>query len=247
MSETVPNADRGRHRPAFTLLTPANRYISRLPTLPDVCYFKLVTPRREPARFAEYLLQIPASGARSMLGPQYEHFLFGLGGEAAVVSGSDVLRLDEGGFVYVPPSVRFDLRAQGAGTVLWIKRIYQRWPSLGPPDPVSGHVADLAATSAGVPGLTRRELLDPDNATFDFNMSLMTFDPGARLPQVEIHDEEHGLYMTAGSGVYHLDGEQHDVQAGDFIYMAPYCPQGFKAGHDGASYLLYKDVYRDGF
>jgi glyoxylate utilization-related uncharacterized protein len=29
--------------------------------------------------------------------------------------------------------------------------------------------------------------------------------------------------------------------------MAPYCPQGFRAGPGGASYLLYKDVYRDGF
>lgn len=247
MSESATTTDRGRHGPAFTLLTPANRYMSRLPSLADVGYFKLVTPRREPARFAQYLLEIPASGARSMLGPQYEHFLYGLSGDACVVSGGDTLKLDEGGFVYVPPSMRFDLRAQGAGTLLWIKRVYQRWPSLGPPEPVSGHVAELPAIPTGAPGLTRRELLDPDDGAFDFNMSLMSFDPGARLPQIEIHDEEHGLYMTAGSGIYRLDGEQHQVQAGDFIYMAPYCPQGFAAGHDGASYLLYKDVYRDGF
>jgi len=78
-------------------------------------------------------------------------------------------------------------------------------------------------------------------------MSLMAFDPGVMLPQVEIHDEEHGLYMTAGSGVYALNGEEHEVREGDFIYMAPYCPQGFCAGDGGAEYLLYKDVYRDGF
>jgi (S)-ureidoglycine aminohydrolase len=247
MSDSPSNPDRGRHRPAFTLLTPANRYMSRLPSLTDVGYFKLVTPRREPARFAQYLLQIPASGARTMLGPQFEHFLFGLGGDAAVVSGGDVLQLGEGGFVYVPPSMRFDLRAHGAGSLLWIKRVYQRWPSLGPPDPVSGHVTQLEAISGGVAGLSRRELLDPADAAFDFNMSLMSFDPGAGLPQIEIHDEEHGLYMTTGGGAYHLDGEQHDVQAGDFVYMAPYCPQGFVAGPGGAGYLLYKDVYRDGF
>ena len=29
--------------------------------------------------------------------------------------------------------------------------------------------------------------------------------------------------------------------------MAPYCPQGFAAGPEGAEYLLYKDVWRDGF
>jgi (S)-ureidoglycine aminohydrolase len=38
------------------------------------------------------------------------------------------------------------------------------------------------------------------------------------------------------------------VHAGDFIYMAPYCPQSFVAsGTEPAEYLLYKDVYRDGF
>src|SRR5918995_730956 len=70
--------------------------------------------------------------------------------------------------------------------------------------------------------------------------------PGVGLPFTEIHDEEHGLYMTAGSGTYVLDGDEHEVAAGDFIYMAPYCPQGFTAV-EAAEYLLYKDTWRDGF
>jgi (S)-ureidoglycine aminohydrolase len=38
------------------------------------------------------------------------------------------------------------------------------------------------------------------------------------------------------------------VGEGDFIYMAPYCPQSFTAADDTpAEYLLYKDVFRDGF
>ena len=53
--------------------------------------------------------------------------------------------------------------------------------------------------------------------------------------------------MTAGGGTYVLGSDEHDVRAEDFIYMAPYCPQGFTAGDDGAEYLLYKDVWRDGF
>ena len=53
--------------------------------------------------------------------------------------------------------------------------------------------------------------------------------------------------MTAGEGDYELDGDDAPRARGDFIYMAPYCPQGFTAGGDGpAEYLLYKDVYRDG-
>jgi (S)-ureidoglycine aminohydrolase len=78
-------------------------------------------------------------------------------------------------------------------------------------------------------------------------MSLLAFDAGIGLPFTEIHDEEHGLYMTAGGGTYLLDGDEHEVAADDFIYMPPYCPQGFTAAGDGAEYLLYKDTWRDGF
>jgi len=99
-----------------------------------------------------------------------------------------------------------------------------------------------------VPGFRRRELLDPTNPRYDFNISLLAFDPGVGLDKVEIHDEEHGLYMTAGAGIYHLDGADHEVGEDDFIYMAPYCPQHFEpSGSADAQYLLYKDVFRDGF
>jgi (S)-ureidoglycine aminohydrolase len=73
----------------------------------------------------------------------------------------------------------------------------------------------------------------------------MRFAPGAGLDQVEIHDEEHGLYMLDGGGRYLLGSDWHDVVAEDFVYMAPYCPQTFTAGPDGAEYLLYKDIFRD--
>ena len=64
----------------------------------------------------------------------------------------------------------------------------------------------------------------------------------------QVHDEEHGLWMTEGAGTYVLGRDEHEVQADDFIYMAPYCPQGFTASAAGpAEYLLYKDVWRDGF
>ena len=44
----------------------------------------------------------------------------------------------------------------------------------------------------------------------------------------------------------YLDGDFHEVQADDFIYMAPYCPQFFYAtGWVKGRYLIYKDVSRD--
>ena len=77
-------------------------------------------------------------------------------------------------------------------------------------------------------------------------MNLMYFDPGTCFPAVETHIMEHGLYMLEGQGLYYLDGEWHEVWAGDFIWMGSFCPQQFyPTGYGKTVYLLYKDVNRD--
>jgi (S)-ureidoglycine aminohydrolase len=149
------------------------------------------------------------------------------------------------GFAYLPPDTGFVIESSGPAELVWIKRRYEPWPGLGDPPAVVGDAEAVEVVDAG--GLHRRELLDPADPRRDFTMSLLAFDAEIGLPQIEIHDEEHGLWMTRGGGVYTLGRDEHPVLAGDFIYMAPYCPQGFAAGPDGAEYLLYKDVYRDGF
>jgi (S)-ureidoglycine aminohydrolase len=79
-------------------------------------------------------------------------------------------------------------------------------------------------------------------------MNVLTAAPGGSIGLVEIHHQEHGLYMLQGEGVYYLDGDYHDIRQGDYVYMAPYCPQSFwSTGEGSAAYLLYKDVNRDGF
>jgi (S)-ureidoglycine aminohydrolase len=62
---------------------------------------------------------------------------------------------------------------------------------------------------------------------------------------VEIHYMEHGLLMLEGGGIYRLGDQWYPTQAGDFIWMAPYCPQWFGAiGKRPAKYLIYKDFNR---
>jgi len=238
---------RGWRDPAYVLLTPENQYASRLAGLPGVTVVKLVTPRMAPSRLGQYLLDIaPGGGTAAPIDPGFEHFLFGLDGDAVLTVDGRAQQLGPGRFAYVPDSVSFELT--GAGRLLWLKRRYE--PAGDRPAPAlrSGHRDDVARTPTPVPGLSRQELLDPGDEAFDFNMSLLRFEPGVALDRVEIHDEEHGLYMTAGSGLYVLGTRHHEVHEGDFIYMAPYCPQSFVAtGTEPAEYLLYKDVYRDGF
>jgi len=241
---------RGRRGRSWTLLTPSNRYASHLPGLRGAVIFKLITPRFAGARFAEYLVELDAGGGSDMPFLGHEHFLYVLDGDVDVLDGERVLSLQPGGFAYLPADASLGFRAAKHGTArfLWLKRRYEPWPGVPAPSLASGDRDDALLEALPIPGLSRRELIAPDDAAFDFNMSLLCFAPGAALDRVEIHDEEHGLYMTRGAGRYYLDGEHHDVREGDFIYMAPYCPQSFQAtGAEPAEYLLYKDVFRDGF
>jgi (S)-ureidoglycine aminohydrolase len=236
-------ASRGRRGRAFTLVTPANHYPSRLPAFGDAPVVKLVTPRLAPSRIGEYLVALPA-GAAARIDPGCETFLYGLEGEATV----DGLPLGAGAYAYVPETAGYALDARTAARILIVKRRYEPIPGVPPPGPRHGHRDDEPFADTPVPGFRRRELLPVDDPAFDFAMSLLAFDAGVGLDNIEVHDEEHGLYMTAGAGLYFLDGELLEVEQGDFIYMAPYCPQGFTAtGRAPAEYLLYKDTWRDGF
>ena len=104
---------------------------------------------------------------------------------------------------------------------------------------------DVPSTALnGDDGLQVRALM-PDGLAHDFACNTMTYAPGAGLSQVEIHYMEHGLLMLEGGGIYRLDDRWYPTTAGDFIYMAPFCPQWFGAiGKAPAKYLIYKDFNR---
>jgi (S)-ureidoglycine aminohydrolase len=92
----------------------------------------------------------------------------------------------------------------------------------------------------------RLQTLLPTDERFDLAVNVFNYQPGAALPQVEIHIMEHGLLMLAGAGVYRLGDSWYPVQAGDVIWMRAYCPQWFVAmGKEPARYVYYKDVNRD--
>jgi len=235
---------RGRRGASWTLITPDNHYVSRLPGLRGATLVKLVTPRLAGARFAQYLIDLAPGGALDGGHPGHEHFLYVLDGATSSPGNA----LSTGSFAYYPPGDPPALETADGARLLWIQRPYESLPSYAAPTRVCGHRDDAAFEQLAVPGLRRRELLSPADPAFDFAMSLLRFSPGAALDRVEIHDEEHGLYIIHGAGRYLLDRDELDVRTGDFIYMGPYCPQSF-AAHEasGAEYLLYKDAFRVGF
>jgi (S)-ureidoglycine aminohydrolase len=105
-------------------------------------------------------------------------------------------------------------------------------------DRIASHALD------GDPDLQVKCLL-PDETQFDFAVNTMVYQPGAALSMVEMHVMEHGLLMLEGGGIYRLGDAWYPVTAGDFIWMAPWCPQWFAAiGKKPTKYLIYKDWNR---
>ncbi len=239
---------RGGFGPGHYTIAPENHFGSRLPEFADTVVKKLTTPRNGSSRVAMYLLEIaPGGGTVTPAGAGFEHFLYALDAGLDGVLGDAAPAT---AFAYLPAGQTFEVANPTDGTLrlLWVKRRYEPAAGHPAPDVVRGVASELERSPGSVPGVYRLELLPSLHPSFDFAMSILSFDPGAVFPKVEIHDEEHVLYMLEGRGVYVLDQQYYEVQQDDFIYMAPYCPQYYYPGGLGTSaYLLYKDANRDGF
>jgi (S)-ureidoglycine aminohydrolase len=252
MPATPCVSTRGSATQSYALITPENHVDNRLPGLVDVVARPLSTPRFGGARFGQYLLLFGPEGRSTMpQGVGFENFLFQLDGTLRVEMPEGQMTLEPGGFLFMPEGLSFSMTGEGAeaGTTLWTKRRYERVPGVPLPAPVHGHRSEAPHIVPAPPGsYTFQELLPAADPSYDMAMNILTAPPGGSIGLIEIHHQEHGLYMLDGGGIYHLAGDHHQVAAGDSIYMAPYCPQSFWAtGPDGGSYLLYKDVNRDGF
>lgn len=160
--------------------------------------------------------------------------------------------MSAGGYAYLPTDFEHMLQAKTTAKVVVIdkpflpldpmnaKALEEPWPSF-----LIGREPEVAPVPLnGDEGLQVRALL-PNSLAFDFACNTMSYAPGAALSQVEIHYMEHGLLMLEGGGIYRLGDQWYPTQAGDFIWMAPFCPQWFGAiGKQPAKYLIYKDFNR---
>jgi (S)-ureidoglycine aminohydrolase len=191
------------------------------------------------ARFTQYTAEFEAGG--SLDPTAIQRFVYVLEGELEVSGAS----LNRGDYAYFPIEHAATVSAKTAARAVIIEKPYQPLPGVSAPACFTGRESDVAATALmGDDALEVRSLL-PDNASFDFAVNTMTYLPGATLPMVEIHVMEHGLLMLAGSGIYRLGDHWYPVAEGDFIWMAPGCPQWFGAlGKAPAKYLIYKDWNR---
>ncbi len=192
------------------------------------------------ARFMQYTAEFEAGGTLAPAAVQ--RFFYVLEGEV-LCPGHGVLHA--GDYAYFPEGCETSLSATAASRAAVIEKHYQILEGAAPPVFFAGSENFIQAQPLmNDPSLAVRALV-PDGVSFDFAVNIMTYQPGASLSMVEMHVMEHGLLMLAGSGIYRLNDCWYPVAAGDFIWMAPYCPQWFGAlGKTPAKYLIYKDWNR---
>ncbi len=224
------------------LQTPDTFVRTPLPGADGVDFIVHAAPRMG-AAFTQMTAEFSAGGA---LGPAPgQRFLFVLEGELELHTESGDHVLGERGFAYLPEGAGHAVRAIQKTRAALIEKSYQPDAQADRPRITVGNESAIADVPLmGDPALRVRALM-PDGPAYDFAVNTMTYDPGAGLSMVEIHVMEHGLLMLEGGGIYRLGDSWYPVQAGDFIWMAPYCPQWFGAiGKQPAKYLIYKDWRR---
>jgi (S)-ureidoglycine aminohydrolase len=229
---------RSAHRADHVLQTPDTFVRAPLPGMQNATAIVHTAPAMG-AQFTQYTIEFEAGGLLEPAATQ--RFIYVLDGELEV-SGA---RLTRGDYAYLPPAQTVVISTKNAARAAIIEKPYRPLPGVPAPACFTGRENDVAAAPLmGDDALEVRALL-PDNPSFDFAVNTMTYLPGATLPMVEIHVMEHGLLMLSGGGIYRLGDQWYPVAEGDFIWMAPFCPQWFGAlGKTPAKYLIYKDWNR---
>jgi (S)-ureidoglycine aminohydrolase len=229
----------------YALLTPSGFVAAPLPGWRDAACIVLISPAMG-ANFSQMLITLTKRGRGTGRTGADELFAIVLGGACRLTVGRRSHRLVADSYVYVPPGNQFEFSGADDGTrLLLLQKRYEPLAGVSRPALVIGQTSERP----GVPFLgdadARLQTLLPDTPAFDMAVNVFTYEPGATLPIVESHVMEHGLLMLAGQGIYRLDADWHPVQAGDVIWMAPFCPQWFVAmGKAPASYIYYKNVNR---
>ncbi|MGA7292031.1 MAG: (S)-ureidoglycine aminohydrolase [Terriglobales bacterium] len=236
---------RSSHQANHILLTPDTFVRTTLPGMKGCAAIVHSAPALG-ARFMEYTTEFEAAG--EMGGTEVQRFIFVMEGEIKLKTPDQEFTLGERGYAYLPQGLPQRITAAAKSRVAVIEKSYETVAETAPPRLIVSHEDKVASHPLGDdPDLQVKSLL-PDDMSFDFAVNTMVYQPGAALSMVEMHVMEHGLIMLKGGGIYRLGDSWYPVTAGDFIWMAPWCPQWFGAiGKVPAKYLIYKDWNRHPF
>ncbi|MBL3687741.1 (S)-ureidoglycine aminohydrolase [Leucobacter zeae] len=200
--------------------------------------------------FAQMIMEVQPGGGSDAPEPQaeVEGFLFVLSGEFGATIDGAQHTLTEGGYAFIPAGTPWSITNTGdaPGQFHWFRKRYEPSPGLTPKVHVGNERDIEPAAMAGTDGKwATTRILDPEDLAYDMHVTVVTFEPGAKIPFLETHVMEHGIYVLEGNAVYRLNDDWVELQAGDYFSLRAFCPQACYAGGPGKfRYLLYKDVNR---
>jgi (S)-ureidoglycine aminohydrolase len=233
---------RSSHQRNHLLLTPDTFVRTVLPGMVKAAAVVHISPALG-AAFTQYTAEFEPGGELGFA--EAQRFLYVLNGSVQLEVSGKQHALAPRGFAYVPKKLSHKVTATAASRVAVFEKHYQPLDSAPAAElMVSSEDALQSQALNSDPDLQVKCML-PDHPSYDFAVNTMTYQPGAALSMVEMHIMEHGLLMLEGGGIYRLGDSWYPTTAGDFIWMAPWCPQWFGAiGKKPAKYLIYKDWNR---
>ena len=201
--------------------------------------------------FSQAIIEIlPQGGSQNPEpDPRVECVLFLLNGELELRVNGRNYKLTCGSYAYIPPNQDWQIIncSKDPARLNWIRKIYNTVDGIEIPksfvinendvDPISMPDTD------GVWSTTR--FVEPTDLRHDMHVNIVSIKPGGVIPFMETHVMEHGIYILQGKGVYRLNEDSVEVEAGDFLWLRSFCPQScYAGGAETFRYLLYKDVNR---
>lgn len=201
--------------------------------------------------FAQLIVEIgPGGGAeRPEQELAVEGVIFVTAGELTLTIEGETHVLEPGGYAYLAPGTPWSVANEGAEftSFHWIRKEYEPVDDVALP--ASFVTSDAEVEPQPMPDTdgawATTRFVDPDDLAHDLHVNIVTFQPGGKIPFAETHVMEHGILVLEGTGVYRLNGDWVEVEAGDFLWLRAFCPQACYAGGPGPfRYLLYKDVNR---
>ncbi|MEM9346135.1 MAG: (S)-ureidoglycine aminohydrolase [Planctomycetota bacterium] len=229
----------------YAVIGPDSHVVAALVGWQETMGAVLISPAIGSAGFTQYLAFLTPGSVSATAPKSHERFVYCLQGKIQV--GGAVI--ETGGYAWMPPGSEAVISGIGEARAWVHEQVYQPLPGTDTPAMFLSHERDAEAKPfMDDPAMRLAKLLPEDNA-FDLEVNRFTFDPGASLPLVESHVNEHGLLMIEGGGVYRLgsgaDEHWQPVTGGDVIWMGAFCPQWFGClGKQPATYLYSKNVNR---
>lgn len=201
--------------------------------------------------FSHYIMEVGPNGGseRPELDNHAQSALFCLEGAFTIIADGQEYKMREGSFAYIPAGTKWQLKNENdqAARFNWIRKFYIAVEGIEKPPILiineQNITPDAMPNANGTWATTR--FVDVNDMRHDMHITIVTLQPGAVIPFLETHIMEHGLYVLQGKGVYRLNEDWVEVEAGDYMWLRAFCPQAcYAGGSQPFRYLLYKDVNR---